>query len=249
MINLKANRLTKHLASSAVAIGIITGIGISIPAQAVNVVCLGTGDCPSTPLSDLFGPNMSYQVGDKLFDNWRNFISVSTGGASAPTLADIFVTGFKTGPSWYDLRFTTSDWTVNSGQSIDTSWQYDVTSLDTPIYAVDLSLIGHATNGTGTITVTETVTPLIPGPSVPVVTLLAQNNPPGPTIVERALIPPQQKISIAKDVALVGHANGSAAISILGQSYHQSTPEPSSLLGLLAFGGLGLNIIRKQANK
>lgn len=251
MINLKTNQLTKNLVSSAVAIGFFAGISIiSAPAQAAMIVCTGIGgDCPSVALSQFIDmPGMSYKVGDKLFDNFRTFISIGSFDAVlnriiAPTSSEIFVTGFQTAPNWYDLVFTTSKWQVNLGQSMDTSFRYDVTSLGTPITSVDLELLSHGVTGNGTINVTETVTLLNPGGTS--VSLLAQSIPPGPVFVEKLLIPPQQKISVHKDVALNGNT-GSASISVLGQSYHQRTPEPSSMLGLLAVGGLGLGLRRKQ---
>jgi hypothetical protein len=252
MLKLKTDQLRKNLASSAVAIGVLAGVNMfSAPAQAQTFVCTGlNNDCQSVALSTLLAPNASYQVGDKLFDNFRAFISNGTENGSflpglAPISSEIFITGFQTGPNWYDLLFTTSKWEVDPGQSIDTAFQYDVTSLGTPITSVDLDLIGHGIIGNGEIDVTETVTLLNPGG--PPITLLAQSIPPGPKFVIEALIPPQQKISISKDIGLNGNT-GNATISILGQSYHQGTPETSSILGLLAFSGLGLSILRKQKN-
>lgn len=249
MFNLKIDRFRKHLASGAVAIGVMTGVNLfSSPVEAQTFICSGLGDCPSVPLSDLLVPNTSYQVGDKLFDNFHTFISNGTNNGIfqpglAPTSSEIFVTGTQTNPTWFNLHFTTSEWSVNAAEAMDTAFQYDVTSLDTPITLVDLDLVAHGANGNAEISVAETVTLLDPGGLT--VDLLAQSIPPGPVFDIQPLIPPQQKISIAKDVALRANG-GSAEITHLKQSYHQGTPESSSIIGLLVFSGLGLTIIRKR---
>ncbi|WP_272081165.1 PEP-CTERM sorting domain-containing protein [Microcystis aeruginosa] len=57
---------------------------------------------------------------------------------------------------------------------------------------------------------------------------------------QKPVIPPQKILTNSKDIALVGGL-GMAATSDFRQSVHQTkVPEPGTILGLLAVGGLGL---------
>lgn len=194
-------------------------------------------------LSDLLAGN-SYQLGDKLFDNFRRFSTFNLGGATGPESNQIKVFGEIAG-SAYNLLFQSPLWNVTPGQAIDTTFQYDVTVLDpnSAITKVDLELLSYGVTNNAFITITDRVDLLNPGTGS--VNLLATSVSSLDSVIKDVL-PPQKKISVTKDIALVGN-NGRASISLINQSVHQTrVPESSTLLGLFALGGIGLTVTRKR---
>ncbi|MEA5552315.1 PEP-CTERM sorting domain-containing protein [Anabaena cylindrica UHCC 0172] len=195
-------------------------------------------------LSDLLAGN-SYQLGDKLFDNFRDFSTLNLGGATGPQSNQIGVFGEIVG-SAYNLVFQSPFWTVSGTQAIDTTFKYDVTVLDPNkwITKVDLELDVYGVSAVGNpfITIVDTVDLLDPGTGS--VNLLATSVSPFDSVI-KDLNPPQKKISVAKDIAVVANG-GFASISVLKQSVHQNVPESSTLLGLFVLGGVGLTVTKKR---
>ncbi|TAF11126.1 MAG: hypothetical protein EAZ77_01790 [Nostocales cyanobacterium] len=226
----------------------IKSLAVGITATLATIAMLSTSAqaailSGTVILSDLLAGN-SYQLGDKLFDNFRAFSTIETGGANGPEADEIFVFGEIAG-SAYNLLFQSALWNVTSGQTIDTTFQYDVTVLDPNqwIDKVDLELKTYGTNGTGFITITDRVDLLDPGSGS--VNLLATSTSPFDSVI-KDVIPHQKKISVTKDIALVGGTNGMASISLINQSVHQTTPESSIVLGILAVAGMGLTVKVKK---
>lgn len=230
------NRQMKSFAIGATA-AVITGIGIlSAPVQAAIL-------SGRVQLSDLIGTGNSYQLGDKLFDNFRSFIRLATGGAVAPTAAEISVTGVVNNGS-FDLLFESDRWNVTAGQVIDTGFRYDVTVLDPQqaITSAGVALTDYDVTGNGRIVVTDTITLLDPGVGNENILIRSIA---GRDSGQVALTPPQTRISVAKDIALSG-LTGSATLRTVTQSVRQRVPESGNLLGLFVVGGIGLTVMAKK---
>lgn len=230
-----------HTKMKSLAVGITATLAtIAMLSASAQAAILGG----TVKLSELLAGN-SYQLGDKLFDNFRTFSTVATGGATGPNSDQIFVFGEIVDHA-YNLLFQSAFWNVDSKQSIDTTFQYDVTVLDPNrwIDKVDLELRTYGVTGDGSIRITDRVDLLDPGTGSS--NLLAVSVSPGDSVI-KSLVPPQKKISVTKDIALLSINQGSASISLINQSVHQTkVPESSTLLGLFALGGLGLTVTKKR---
>lgn len=232
-----SNRQIKSFAIGATA-AVIAGIGM-LSASAQAAVLSGR-----VALSDLLANN-SYVLGDKLFDNFRDFIRIARGGAVAPTAAEIFVTGVINGSS-YDLLFESDRWNVGAGQFIDTGFRYDVTVTDPTqaITSAGVSIVdAYSVSGTGRIVVTDTINLLDPAAGNENILIRSVA---GRDSEQVALVPSQTKISVAKDIALTGGTAGTATLTRVTQSVIQQTPESGNLLGLFAVGGIGMAIVGKK---
>ena len=231
------NRQMKSFAIGATA-AVMAGISM-LSASAQAAVLSGR-----VSLSDLLAGN-SYVLGDKLFDNFRDFVRIATGGAVAPTAAEIFVTGAINGSS-YDLLFESDRWNVTAGQFIDTGFRYDVTVTD-PAQAITSAGVSikdaYTVTGTGRVVVTDTIRlldPFVAGSENILVRSVS-----GRDSEQVALLPPQTKISVAKDIAIVG-GTGTANLGRVTQSDIQRTPESGNLLELFAVSGIGVAVVGKK---
>ncbi|MGI0486802.1 PTPA-CTERM sorting domain-containing protein [Pantanalinema rosaneae CENA516] len=237
----------KSLSAGAVIAGMITtGTLATAPAQAA---CLGNGDCTSVSLFDaIHTGGFSYQVGDKIFDNFRNYTTAESGGGDAPTDKEISFTGFKHSDTAYYLKFESSKWNVDAGETISTSWFYDITSLAAPINGIDIALAdfsftsGQPGTKPGQIHINETAY-LPPYDSVGPNTALANLGVDTAQGVVGGVVyfSPLQKITIAKGVDLEGHG-GTASLSAFNNSVRQ-VPTPALLPGLI---GMGVAAWRKR---
>ncbi|MEA5575121.1 PEP-CTERM sorting domain-containing protein [Anabaena sp. UHCC 0451] len=231
-----------HKAAKSLAVGITATLATVAMLSASAQAAILNGN---VLLSDLLAGN-SYQLGDKLFDNFRDFSTVNFGNATGPQSNQIAVFG-EIVDSAYNLVFQSPFWTVSENQAIDTTFKYDVTVLDPKqwITKVDLELDIYGVSHVGNpfITIVDTVDLLDPGTGS--VNLLATSVSPFDSVIED-LNPHQKKISVGKDIAVVANG-GFASISVIKQSVHQTrVPESSTLLGLFALAGIGLTVTRKR---
>ncbi|AFZ59288.1 PEP-CTERM sorting domain-containing protein [Anabaena cylindrica FACHB-243] len=229
-----------HRIMRSLAVGITATLATIATLSASAQAAILTGN---VLLSDLLAGN-SYQLGDKLFDNFRGFSTFNLGGAGGPESNEILVFGEIVDHA-YNLIFQSPLWNVTPGQAIDTTFQYDVTVLDPDqwIDKVDLELLSYGVIGDAFITIVDRVDLLDPGSGS--VNLLAISVSPLDSVIKDVL-PFQKKISVTKDIALVGN-NGFASISLINQSVHQTkVPESSTLLGLFVLGGIGLTVTKKR---
>jgi len=192
------------------------------------------------------------------FSNFGNYTGDSSGGATAPTAADVTVHGaIVMGNS--GLLFNSSLWSVSSGQSVDSAISYTVTVKSGPsITDLHLSATGGRT-GTGQWTIDDTfvgspgtVLPS-PGHGGPLAndSLSVFNFGPAPADHQFSdvlyLAPPGvNTIQVVKDINLQGYTSGHAQISGVFQLY--SVPEPASF-ALVALGMLSTGIVAYRRRK
>ncbi|MBL8173846.1 MAG: PEP-CTERM sorting domain-containing protein [Bryobacterales bacterium] len=198
----------------------------------------------AVPLSDLLGGG-SITCGDKIFTNFRLFTTGGSGGADAPSAAEIFVVPdtsscgtVNPGPG---LLFNSAMWNVNAGQTIDTGFTFDVIAPGPLITDARLALLSFDAEDGGQIHISESIfvgTNNIVNLSVDSLT--------GP-FVDWHKFPsgPYSIITVNKDISLEGHANGNATLSTFTQHFSQ-VPEPATLaLVGLALLGAGLARLRR----
>lgn len=176
--------------------------------------------------------------GDKIFKNFTNFVTFATGGAVAPTADEILVTCIFTDTDAPGLLFQSALWNVTSGQTMDTTFEFDVyvaPGSNNFISGVEMRLAGFGISRTGNIIGTETVTGIGGAPLLASLLTDAKNGP----IIDSASIPLSKAIHVVKDLALFGGSNGRASISNFQQRYKQIIPEPSSVILL----GMGLTAL------
>ncbi len=198
-------------------------------------------------LGELISNNESFIVGDKMFSN---FSCVKAGTGTPDTCDEINVLTLD--DLNYGIQFQTG-FNATAGNFVDFLLGYDVMALDPNMWINDIELLFNGTvTFDGLTNVTETVTNLDPGVG-PINDFLGQivvTNPPEDLMTEADLLYKTRKIHVSKDVFLSGGTNGTATISFIDQRFSQvreSVPEPASILGLLAFGSLGIALKRKKA--
>jgi hypothetical protein len=208
-------------------------------------------DFQSALLSDLIaggGPNGNGTliVGDKVFGNFGGFNTTVSGGALAPTAAQITVAGEFGGTSAPGIDFQSAFWSVagsaTNTQSMDTKFTFTVTSLSgQTIGDAEMGLGGAGTRNGGTLHVGETITDGLAKGGSPVGSLLVTNLLPNDHVFFDAL---HTNLFVQKDFALVAPATGSTDInsaafaSDFDQRFSEQ-PEPSSVI-LMGLGVLGM---------
>jgi len=166
--------------------------------------------------------------------------TVLTGGATF-NADNVIVTPILVSPLGPGLNYQTSEFHVTSGQSMDVTFSYKVTSSGTAIEDNSMTIVSGAVFGTGSITITESVfadaAHTIPLANVLVAVFDGVNH----NFDQKFFAPTTGPIYVVKDISLVGGTLGSAAFSNMTQNFSLVTPEPttmaSAFLGLALFGG------------
>jgi hypothetical protein len=189
---------------------------------------VGTGS--SITLAELISRQRSIQIGDKIFENWRDFSSVVTGGAAPadPALITVVAVGEGTCDPGPGVRFETTQFVVTGiAQSQQTSVSYDVRTVsgDAVIAGIELTLGAFQAVIAGRIDVTETVRDQaqnIIGTLAVHVTSVGVS-PPGATD-QQLLAAPQPAVAVTKTIRVSnGGAEdiGAASLGEVTQNYSQ----------------------------
>ncbi|MDY6781612.1 MAG: PEP-CTERM sorting domain-containing protein [Cyanobacteriota bacterium] len=234
------NTLTKTFTSGATAMAILAGVGMTAApqAEAAQLTCTASAPCM---LSDFVGTDNFFVTGDKQF---ADFLYIPTEG-NVPTADNIEVFGEKIGKV-INIVFN-GLFLAEEGERAEAFLSHTTTILkpNTFFKEFDLSFNGQGPFAGITETVFDTNNPF----PVPIAQLDVDTDNPPSSLFDIVDVSDLKLTSVRaeKDIELFG-SGGSASISIFRQSYTQDVPEPASMLGLLAVGGLGLVLKRKQAN-
>ncbi len=183
----------------------------------------------------------SCQIGDKVFSNF-NYTSSAQGGALAITAAGITVDALgANGTGNIGLQFN-ADWAANAGQVTDSDIGFTVSVVNGGSMLIDDTGLAQISgvNGDGSASVAELgcgPAPCTPNGGIRLLTF--DNN--GPTVetVDNTYFTPVGSLSVMKDIGVSGGTSGYAQLSLVQDTFAQtSAPEPMSM-GLLG-GGLAL---------
>jgi len=204
------NKLTKTFASGSLAIGVLAGAVLT--ATSANAAMLTWLEWVGTPTT----PGIPLIEGDKKV----TYVSGSIGAEAVDDVALIemgdhyyFVYDAMNGPAMAN---------VNSG-----SLTYTIEVIGSPDYIVGVDLDSNVTSNYGTVTETFAEVPNV---------LVSVNGSPVPP---SGFIPIAPKKLLTVTNILVANLN--EGLFDFQNSFRQETvPEPGTILGLLAVGGLGL---------
>src|SRR5437867_3954102 len=184
----------------------------------------------ATTLAELTNALASIQIDDKMFENWRGFSSVTTGGALPidPALVVVAATGEGTCDPGPGVNLLSSQFFVGGiAQSQQTMFSYNVRTLSgSPIIdQLELALAAFQADLAGEIDVTETVSDQNQNPlgTVAVHVDSFGVTPPG-AVGQLPLAPPQSFVSITKDIFLANGGpedQGSALLGSDSQNFSQ----------------------------
>jgi hypothetical protein len=205
------NKLTKTFASGSLAIGVLAGAVLTATSASAASVMSTWGQWTS---------GTALQVGDK------KVTFVSENGFGANALDDVEL--MEMGGDYYFIYDATTlaspDANISSG-----SFTYTIEVIGSPDYIVGVDLDSTVSSNYGTVTETFD--------EIPGLSLVSTNG---------SQVPPSGFIPIAPQTLLtvtntLSNPNASTqGLFQLQNSFHQSVPEPGTILGLLAVGGLGL---------
>ncbi len=196
--------------------------------------------CLTGTLASYETAGFSCTIGDLTFSDF-DYASAAS-GATAPDPAGVTVTPVLTGFGAYTGLLFTASWSVNSGQTEDSTIFYDVSTSTPGITSLDLAMIGSTDIGmVGSASVSESsfVPPSFSLGVTPIAPVNFENFPPSVT-----------SLSLAKAVDLSGGSSGSASVGDVFNLFEQAAttvppvPEPSLLF--LSAGLLGLIPIARR---
>jgi hypothetical protein len=234
----------KYIIPTATAL-LASALGLATaPAQAATVNHIGCASTSFCTLPELFSggsitvdENMDGKI-DKTFRNW-----MKTGTWNPPS--GLTVTGFGSAPPLSaGLTFTTTNgWSVPVGTvtSFSNSFLFDVVlgdPLNVSLTNLTLNLLDSTSNGFATLTVTANGASVtnFNGGLMPVTGISTDLLAPSPSMIN---------VSVSGMVFVTGASGNVRSFSLtFGQG--SKIPEPGTVVGLLAVGGLGLAMKRRQ---
>lgn len=187
----------------------------------------------SASMSDLLAGESLLANGAE-FSDWQLNNNLDVGGAIEIDPATVTIQAGTNGDQvglWFLLGSA-----VGPGQIVDLDLTYKVSS-EVPLSAAFALMDGAAANGTGVVSMSETLFesfPGIPVGAMSVSTLNAQN-----LADQTTFDPALAMVVVRKDIVLTGGAAGTASLSSFFQLYEQ-VPEPASGISIMiALVGLG----------
>jgi hypothetical protein len=205
------NKLTKTFASGSLAIGVLAGAVLTATSASAASVMSTWG---------VWTSGTALQVGDK------KVTFVSENGFGADPLDDVEL--MEMGGHYYFLYDATTmgspDPNISSG-----SFTYTIEVTDPNKFIVGVDLDSDVSSNYGTVTETFL--------EVPGVVLVSTNGSADPAVGFEP-IPPHKLLTVTNTLSNPG--SPTEGLFQLQNSFHQSVPEPGTILGLLAVGGLGL---------
>jgi len=206
------NKLTKTFASGSLAIGVLAGAVLTATSASAASMVLTWGEWTS---------GTALEVGDKKVTFTQGSI---TGGFVAEAVDKVALT--EMGDHYY-FRYDAMDGLADTNMSSG-SFTYTIGVTDPNKSIVGVDLDSNVSSNYGTVTETFAETPE---------TLISVN---GSQVPSSGFIPiaPKKLLTVTNTLA---NANpGTEGLFSFQNSFHQSVPEPGTILGLLAVGGLGL---------
>jgi len=181
-------------------------------------------------------------VGDKSF----SFLSAVISGNTSVTTAQVAVTSLTIGTGGLPVQpfgFQLNAPLITTSGTGDLSLSYIVTTSGPLINSAEL-FASVASTGTGQAQVNETVfvnNNGTPGAQLGFLSATTTNGSVG------IFFAPQTSVFVIKDIVFNANANGTAAVSVVGQTFNQLVPEPTSVVmaGMGFLGTLGFGLRRK----
>ena len=211
------NKLTKTFASGSLAIGVLAGAVLT--ATSASAASMLTWEAWTTldPITGTY-PNF-LQNGDKK-------VTYVSGSIGAEPLDDVALTEMG-GHYYFTYDSMTQDAPLpNKGPG--GSFKYTIQVINSPKSIVGVDLDSDVSSNYGTVTETFAEIPNV---------LVSTNGSPDPA---SGFYPIAPKTLLTVTNTLVNTDPGNEGLFQLQNSFHQSVPEPGTILGLLAVGGLGL---------
>ncbi|WP_072925718.1 PEP-CTERM sorting domain-containing protein [Microcystis aeruginosa] len=204
------NKLTKTFASGSLAIGVLAGAVLTATSASAASMVLTWGEWTS---------GTALEVGDKKVTFTQGSI---TGGFVAEAVDKVALT--EMGDHYY-FRYDAMDGLADTNMSSG-SFTYTIGVTDPNKSIVGVDLDSDVSSNYGTVTETFAETPE---------TLVSVN---GSAVPPSGFIPiaPKKLLTVTNTLA----ANPNEGLFSFQNSFRQSVPEPGTILGLLAVGGLGL---------
>ncbi|MFN9732826.1 MAG: PEP-CTERM sorting domain-containing protein [Microcystis sp.] len=204
------NKLTKTFASGSLAIGVLAGAVLT--ATSANAAMLTWLEWTSgTPLIE----------GDKK-------VTYVGGGIGAEALDDVALTEMSDHYYFTYDSLTQGAPDHNKGPGVSFTYTIEVNPLISPNYIVGVDLDSDVSSNYGTVTETFLEIPNV---------LVSTNGSPDPASGFYP-IAPIKKLTVTN--TLVNADPNNEGLFQFQNSFHQTVPEPGTILGLLAVGGLGL---------
>jgi hypothetical protein len=184
----------------------------------------------------------SCTIGDKTFSNFT-YTASSGGGATPVAAADIAITTINNGASAIGFQFS-APWVVASTQSLDSliGFNVAVTPPTGGVFIHDASLVqgGTSFSGAGVASVSENLSNL---------TTLLTITAAGQTVLsDQATFSNTGSVGVTKDIAVRANG-GSASISLVDDTFSQTTVAEPASLAILGGGLLSLGLLRQQRRR
>jgi hypothetical protein len=211
------NKLTKTFASGSLAIGVLAGAVLT--ATSASAASMLTWEAWTTfdPITGTY-PNF-LQDGDKK-------VTYVSGGIGAEALDDVALTEMS--DHYYFTYDSLTQGAPDPNKGPGGSFTYTIEVIGSPNYIVGVDLDSDVSSNYGTVTETFLEIPNV---------LLSTNGSPDPASGFYP-IAPIKKLTVTN--TLVNADPNNEGLFQFQNSFHQSVPEPGTILGLLAVGGLGL---------
>lgn len=212
-----------------------------------------SGICNAVTLQDLLnGATITVPTSvsgtSLLFNNFTNYFTGNTGGATAPTASQIDVFVVNSNTDHLGLRFQSSNWDVNANQTMSTSWEYDVQTINGPakMDGVELHFVTVDAPGNGHVHIGKTLS----DPVDQIFQHLSVDDP-GNLGPDTVLFNQRSLFHVADTVTLDGGTTGNGTLLGNFDQHFQvvNTPEPGTLGLLLGLGVTGTGFVLRRRAK